>query len=251
MWCEVTVQSEAEKRGKKHNRKLLLAFVLKGNSPPVCVLPRTHCFWSKASRQRLTLLLSVAAEHTMGYFVGTPVSRSFMNGTSLLEGVSCHMFPESLLRYCCVTGLSLDQAGFSTGYPKNISLILEDESPTGQSTCSRLFFFLFFCRGGVGWGGWAGGSQACKLNKREVTGCLDSGPGQKPPLANYIRYWAASLCTGFLEFRMLNVHSQGSTTVHKFQHSAHIFSTVAWKFLITSANQREKHQQPNLKMGRR
>ena len=44
MWCEVTVQSEAEKRGKKHNRKLLLAFVLKGNSPPVCVLPRTHCF---------------------------------------------------------------------------------------------------------------------------------------------------------------------------------------------------------------
>ena len=91
------------------------------------------------------------AEHTMGYFGGTPVSRSFINGTSLLEGVSCHMFPESLLRYCCVTGLSLDQAGFSTGYPKNICLILKDESPTGQTIPLAPGFFFFFP--GVGWGG--------------------------------------------------------------------------------------------------
>ena len=75
-------------------------------------------------------------------------------GTSLLEGASCHMFPESFLGYCCVTGLSLDQAGFSTGYPKNICLILEDELPTGQK--NRLvpgFSFLFFFLQGGGGGG--------------------------------------------------------------------------------------------------
>lgn len=81
MWCEVTVQSGAEKRGEKHNRKLLLAFVLKGNSPPVCVLPRR--LFLKQSIQAKTDAVAFCgsrAEHRMGYSGGTPVSRSFMNG---------------------------------------------------------------------------------------------------------------------------------------------------------------------------
>ena len=109
----------------------------------------------------------------MGYFVGTPVSRSFMNGTSLLEGVSCHMFPESLLRYCCVTGLSLDQAGFSTGYPKNISLILEDESPTRQTIhLLQAFFFSFFLQGWgrVGRMGW--GQSGLQVKQKRGDGLL-------------------------------------------------------------------------------
>lgn len=247
------LSSQGQRRGGKNTTENSYLLLFWRETPLLCVSSPGGCFWSRASRQRLTLLLSVAAELSTGWgTLGAPQSAAHSwTGTSLLEGASCHMFPESFLGYCCITGLSLDQAGFSTGYPKNICLILEDEPPTGQKNRLAPGFSFFFTGCGVGWGGWVGGSQACKLNKREVMGCLDSGPGQKPPLANYIRYWAALLFTGFLEFRMLNIHSQGSATVHKFQHSAQIFSTVAWKFLITSANQREKHQQPNLKMGRR
>lgn len=40
MWCEVTVQSEGDKRGKTIiTTENLFAFVFKGNSPPVCILP--------------------------------------------------------------------------------------------------------------------------------------------------------------------------------------------------------------------
>ena len=111
-------------------------------------------------------------EHRMGYSGGTLVSCSFMNGTSLLEGVSCHMFPESLLRYCCVTGLSLDQAGFSTGYPQNICLILEDESPTGQMNLLTPGFFFFFCGGwgGVGRMGW--GQSGLQVKQKRGDGLL-------------------------------------------------------------------------------
>ena len=84
------------------------------------------------------------------------------------------MFPESFLGYCCVTGLSLDQAGFSTGYPKNICLILEDELPTGQK--NRLvpgFSFLFFFYrgwGGVGRMGW--GQSGLQVKQKRGDGLL-------------------------------------------------------------------------------
>lgn len=63
---------------------------------------------------------------------------------------SCQMFPDSLLRYCCLTGLFLDQVGFSTGYLKNICLMLEDKSPTRQKNPLAPGFFGEWGR--MGWG---------------------------------------------------------------------------------------------------
>lgn len=146
------LSSQRQRRGEKNTTENSYLLLFWRETPLLCVSSPGHTV-SEAKHPgkdwRCCFLWQQSWAHD-GVLWGHP-GQPLIHGTSLLEGVSCHMFPESLLRYCCVTGLSLDQAGFSTGYPKNISLILEDESPTRQTIHLLQAFFYFFA--GVGSGG--------------------------------------------------------------------------------------------------
>lgn len=150
MWCEVTVQSGAEKRGRKKQQKTPTSFCFEEKLPS-CVSSQ-EAVSSRASRQRLTLLLSVAAELSTGWGTsgGTLVSCSFMNGTSLLEGFLATCFL-SLLRYCCVTGSFLTRLDFNWLPPKHLFDTWGWITHwTDEPTLPRLFFSE---GGGVGWEG--------------------------------------------------------------------------------------------------
>lgn len=147
-YCPVRGREEGEKKIKT-NRKVLLAFVFKGNSPPVCILPGK--LFLNQHLQAKSDAVACCGSTGMGYSGRTLVSCSFMIGhLSSGREASCQMFPDSLLRYCCLTGLFLDQVGFSTGYLKNICLMLEDKSPTRQKNPLAPGFFGEWGR--MGWG---------------------------------------------------------------------------------------------------
>lgn len=189
------------------------------------------------------LLLAVAARGWGTLEEPWSAARSWL-GTSLLEEASCQMFPDSLLRYCCLTGLFLDQVGFSTGYLKNICSTLEDKSPTWQKNPLAPGFFGEWGR--MGWG-----QLGLQVKQKRGNGLLrrwsrvEGSFGWLYQLLSCVTlYWFSGVPKAKCPLSGVN-HSW------KFQHNAHIFSTVDWKFLITSTNQGEKHQQPNLKMDKR
>lgn len=168
------LSSQGQRRGgKKHNRKLLLAFVLKGNSPPVCVLPRR--LFLKQSIQAKTDAVAFCgsrAEHRMGYSGGTPVSRSFMNGhLSSRRGFLPHVswefswillynrsfpWPSWIFNWLPKKYL-LDTWGWTTHW-------------TEEPTCSRLFFFFHRVWGGVGRMGW--GQSGLQVKQKRGDGLL-------------------------------------------------------------------------------
>ena len=148
------LSSQGQRRGGKKGNRKLLAFVLKGNSTPVCVLPRR--LFPKQSVQAKTDAVAFCgsrAEHRMGYSGGTPVSCSFMNGhLSSRRGFLPHVSWEFSRILLC--NRSFPWPGWIFNWlPKKYLLDTWGWTThwTEEQTCSRLFFFIFLQ--GVGWGG--------------------------------------------------------------------------------------------------
>lgn len=146
-----------------------------------------------------------------------------MNDRHLLEGFF-YVSWESSPDVCCVAGSPLDQAGFSNQTPQ--LCLMRMNLPTGQMNLLTQDTGW----GGVGWGGWAGGSQACKLNKRG-DGLLRLWSRAE---ASFSQLYQILSCFALYWFSgVLNAeYPLSGSSVLNFQHSAHIFSTAGLKVLI-------------------
>lgn len=169
------LSSQGQRRGgKKGNRKLLLAFVLKGNSTPVCVLPR-RLFLRQSAQAKTDAVAFCGRRAEIGRgTLGAPRSaaHSWM-GTSLLEGASCHVSWEFSRILLC--NRSFPWPGWIFNWlPKKYWLDTWGWTThwTEEQTCSRLFFFFFFNRGwgGVGRMGW--GQSGLQVKQKRGDGLL-------------------------------------------------------------------------------
>ena len=170
------LSSQRERRGGKKkiktNRKLLLAFVFKGNSPPVCILPG-----------RLFLNQHLQAKSDAAVCCGSWAERGdralWENPGQLLIHDWAPLFWKRLLAKCFLRVFSdtaveqvfsLTRLGFQLVTLKTFAWRLRINHPLDR----RTHLLRAFLGSGEGWGG---DTRACKLNKREAMGCWDSGPG--------------------------------------------------------------------------
>lgn len=128
------LSSQRERRGKKKpSRKPLLAFVFKGNAPPVCILPFLGgSLWSSTPRQ-IDAIVCYGGSGEGGQALWEHVGQLVIHewGALSWKGLLSKSFPRASSDTPVQQVFPCPGSVFPW-WPENIGLQLEDKSPTWQ-----------------------------------------------------------------------------------------------------------------------